>query len=170
HGTATELNTAYSADGASVLLLMSEQRAKTMGLKALARIDAIAASDAPKEYAGTEAAFAMSRVLKESGHHFSSIEAVEMQETAAVLPLSIEALLQDSSEASDMFASVIPKGAFSCKNINRSGGGIALGNALAASGPAVVIAAVDEIMNGAETALAVSSGLFYQSIALILKR
>jgi|GEM_PF-6219835 len=170
HGTATDLNTAFSADGAAALLLMSEQRAKTLGLKALARITAVAASDAPEEFAGTEAAFAMCRLLKESGQNFTSIDAVEVQETAAVLPLSLESLFQDTSEASDMFASVIPKAAFSCKKINRSGGGIAMGNALAASGPAAVLSAVDEIMNGAETAMAVSSGLFYQSIAVLLKR
>ena len=170
HGTATDLNTAFSADGAATLLLMSEQRAKTLGLKALARITAVAASDAPEEFAGAEAAFAMSRLLKESGQHFSSIDVIELQETAAVLPLSVEAILRDTSETGDMFTSVVPKGAFNCKNINRSGGGIALGNALAASGPAVVLSAVDEIMSGAESAMAISSGLFYQSIALMLKR
>ena len=120
-GSVTAGNSSQMTDGAGFALLMSEDKAKSSGLKPLARLTHYAVAGCKPEEMGIGPAFAIPKVLKLAGLTTKDIDVFEINEAFACQALySIRAVgIEDRLAAGD---------------INPNGGAIALGHPLGATG------------------------------------
>ena len=120
-GSVTAGNSSQMTDGAGLTLLMSEEKAKSLGLKPLARLTHYAIAGCKPEEMGIGPAFAIPKVLKMAGLTTKDIDVYEINEAFACQALySIRTVgIEDRLAAGD---------------INPNGGAIALGHPLGATG------------------------------------
>jgi len=120
-GSVTAGNSSQMTDGAAFTLLMSEEKAKSSGLKPLAKLTHFAVAGCRPEEMGIGPAFAIPKVLKLAGLTTKDIDVFEINEAFACQALySIRAVgIEDRLAAGD---------------INPNGGAIALGHPLGATG------------------------------------
>jgi len=128
NGVITAANASSINDGAAALLIMSEERAKTLGLKPLVEIVAqSSAAKAPIEFT-TAPVDAINKVLKKAGMKTTDIGLYEINEAFAVVSLAVNKLLGLSSE-----------------NVNINGGAVALGHPIGASGARILVTLIHEM-------------------------
>src|ERR687890_1449864 len=91
-GTVTAGNSCPLNDGAAATLIMSEDRAKELGLKPRARIIASATSGNEPEYMGVAPIGAIKNVLTRAGMSIGDVDLVELNEAfaAQVIPIMAE--------------------------------------------------------------------------------
>jgi acetyl-CoA acyltransferase len=120
-GSVTAGNSSQMTDGAGFALLMNEDKARSSGLKPLARLTHYAVAGCKPEEMGIGPAFAIPKVLKLAGLTTKDIDVFEINEAFACQALySIRAVgIEDRLAAGD---------------INPNGGAIALGHPLGATG------------------------------------
>lgn len=120
-GSVTAGNSSQMTDGAAFALLMTETRAKALGLKPLARLAYYAVTGCRPEEMGIGPALAIPKVLKMAGLQTKDIDVFEINEAFASQALySIRAVgIEDRLKSGD---------------INPNGGAIALGHPLGATG------------------------------------
>jgi acetyl-CoA acyltransferase len=120
-GSVTAGNSSQMTDGAGFALLMNEDKARSSGLKPLARLTHYAVAGCKPEEMGIGPAFAIPKVLKLAGLTAKDIDVFEINEAFACQALySIRAVgIEDRLAAGD---------------INPNGGAIALGHPLGATG------------------------------------
>lgn len=116
-GRVTAGNSSQITDGASAILIMSEERAKKLGLKPRARFVNFAVAAADPRFMLTAPIPATHRVLERAGLTMDDIDLVEINEAFASVVLAWEKELHP-----DM------------SKVNVNGGAIALGHPLGASG------------------------------------
>ncbi|MBI2544072.1 MAG: thiolase family protein [Candidatus Rokubacteria bacterium] len=116
-GVITAANSSQISDGAATLLLMSEAKAKALGLRPRARIVATALAGVDPTIMLTGPIPATQRVLKKAGMTLDQIDLVEINEAFASVVLAWERELHP-----DM------------GKVNVSGGAIALGHPLGCTG------------------------------------
>src|SRR4029077_20298163 len=116
-GTVTAGNSSPLNDGAAALLVMSEERAKALGLKPLAKIRATAVAGVDPAVMGTGPVPATQKALKRAGLKLADIEVIELNEAFASQALACIRMLE-LDEA----------------KVNVRGGAIAIGHPLGASG------------------------------------
>lgn len=116
-GTVTAGNSSPLNDGAAALLVMSDETAKSLGLKPLAAIRATAVAGVQPCVMGTGPIPATQKALKRAGLSLSDIELIELNEAFAAQALAcIRGLKLDIDK------------------VNVRGGAIAIGHPLGASG------------------------------------
>ncbi len=120
-GSVTAGNSSQMTDGAGLTLLMSAEKAKSLGLKPLAKLTHYAVAGCKPEEMGIGPAFAIPKVLKMAGLTTKDIDVYEINEAFACQALySIRTVgIEDRLAAGD---------------INPNGGAIALGHPLGATG------------------------------------
>ena len=120
-GSVTAGNSSQMTDGAGFTLLMSGEKAKSSGLKPLAKLTHYAVAGCRPEEMGIGPAFAIPKVLKMAGLTTKDIDVFEINEAFACQALySIRVVgIEDRLAAGD---------------INPNGGAIALGHPLGATG------------------------------------
>jgi len=116
-GTVTAGNSSPMSDGAAATVVMSEARAKALGLKPLARFVAYATAGCPPEEFGIGPVFAIPKALKLAGLSLSDIAVIELNEAFAAQSLA-----------------VIQQAALDPARVNPNGGAIALGHPLGCTG------------------------------------
>jgi acetyl-CoA C-acetyltransferase len=128
NGVVTAANASSINDGAAALLLMSEERAKSLGLTPLVELVAQgSASKAPIEFT-TAPADAINKVLKKAGLGVDNIDLYEINEAFAVVSLAVSRLLKlDNTK------------------VNVNGGAIALGHPIGASGARILVTLIHEM-------------------------
>ena len=119
-GTVTAGNASAICDGASALIVMSEERAKELGIEPMARIRSMATAGVDPSIMGYGPVPAVKKVLKRAGLDISDIEYFELNEAFAAqsLPVLKDLKLLDQVE----------------EKVNLKGGAIALGHPLGCSG------------------------------------
>jgi acetyl-CoA acyltransferase len=116
-GTVTAGNSSPLNDGAAALLMMSEERAKSLGLKPLAKVRATAVAGVDPAVMGTGPVPATQKALQRAGLKLEDIDLIELNEAFAAQALAcIRMLKMDESK------------------VNVRGGAIAIGHPLGASG------------------------------------
>lgn len=121
-GVVTAANASTINDGAAALLVMSEEKAKELGLTPIAEIVAQAsAAKAPIEFT-TAPADAIIKVLKKANMNKDGIDLFEINEAFAVVSLAVNKLV-----------------GLDPQKINVNGGAIALGHPIGASGARILI-------------------------------
>ena len=116
-GSVTAGNSSPINVGAAALLVMSEDKAKEMGLKPMARIRSMAVAGVDPAEMGIGPVPATRKALARAGLTLADIGSIEINEAFAVQVLSVLKLLELSEE-----------------KVNTRGGSLAIGHPLGASG------------------------------------
>ncbi|MDE7216531.1 MAG: acetyl-CoA C-acyltransferase, partial [Helicobacter sp.] len=153
-GTVTAGNASGINDGAAMVLVMSKNKAKELGLPILCTIKAIASIGVDPSIMGIGAAMAAKKVLANAKMSIDDMELIEANEAFAAQSLACIKELAPKTE-----------------RLNVNGGAIALGHPVGASGARVVVTLLHEMMKqnkqfGLAT-LCIGGG---QGIAAILER
>ncbi len=82
-GTITAGNASQMSDGAAAVVVMSDERARQLGLKPLARFVAYATAGCPPEEMGIGPVHAIPKVLKIAGLRLEEIDVIELNEAFA---------------------------------------------------------------------------------------
>jgi acetyl-CoA C-acetyltransferase len=121
-GTITAANASKINDGAAALLVMSKEKAKTLGIKPLAKVVGFASSAKKPEWFTTAPADVIPKVLKKVGLTLNDIDLFEINEAFAVVNLAVNKILGlDTSK------------------VNVNGGAVALGHPIGASGARILV-------------------------------
>jgi acetyl-CoA C-acetyltransferase len=127
-GVVTAANASSINDGAAALLVMSEDKAKELGLIPLVEIVAqSSAAKAPIEFT-TAPADAINKVIAKSNMKLEDIELFEINEAFAVVSLANNKLLNLNPE-----------------KVNVNGGAVALGHPIGASGARILVTLIHEM-------------------------
>ncbi|MBN8707418.1 MAG: thiolase family protein [Bacteroidetes bacterium] len=121
-GTVTAANASSINDGAAALILMSEEKAKSLGLKPLATILAHASAAKAPEWFTTAPVDVIPKTLKKAGLKTEDIDLFEINEAFAVVALAAKNELG------------IP-----LEKLNVNGGSVALGHPIGASGARILV-------------------------------
>jgi len=116
-GTVTAGNSSPMSDGAAATIIMSDSRARALGLKPLARFVAYATAGCPPEEFGIGPVFAIPKALKLAGLSLADIDVFELNEAFAAQSLA-----------------VIQQAGLDPARLNPNGGAIALGHPLGCTG------------------------------------
>ncbi len=128
NGVVTAANASKINDGSAAVLVMSEEKAKELGLKPIAEIVAqSSAAKAPIQFT-TAPADAINKVLAKAKLKTTDIDLYEINEAFAVVSLAVNKLLGISTE-----------------NVNVNGGAIALGHPIGASGARIMATLLHEM-------------------------
>jgi acetyl-CoA C-acetyltransferase len=153
-GTVTAGNACPLNDGAAAVLVMSEERARELGLKPRARIVASATSGLEPEIMGVAPIEAIRSVLKRAGMSIGDIDVVELNEAfaAQVLPIADEVGIDHDK-------------------LNPHGGAIALGHPFGMTGARIMTTLLNDLETddgqfGIETMCAAGG----QGMAMIIER
>ncbi len=156
-GSVTAGNSSALSDGASSLLIMSEDRAKDLGLPVLAKIKAMAVTGCDPSTMGYAPVPAVKKVLKNANMQLDDINAIEINEAFAAQSLPV---IKDLGLTDVMH-----------DKINLNGGAIALGHPLGCSGSRIIVTLL-RIMEdkNLETGLATMCIGLGQGIATVIER
>ena len=127
-GTVTAGNSSGLNDGAAALLLMSEEKARSLNLKPLARIVTSASAGVPPRVMGYGPIPATRKALSRAGLKIKDIGLFEINEAFAVQSLAVVEDLELDSEI-----------------VNVNGGAIAIGHPLGCSGARLITTLVHEM-------------------------
>jgi len=120
-GSVTAGNSSQMTDGAALTLLMTDEKARSLGLKPLARLTHYAVAGCKPEEMGVGPAFAIPKVLKMAGLTTKDIDVFEINEAFAC-------------QALYSIRSVGIENRLTAGDINPNGGAIALGHPLGCTG------------------------------------
>lgn len=127
-GTVTAGNSSQMSDGAAVTVVMSEEKAKQLGLKPLARFVSFATGGVAPEMMGIGPVEAIPKALKRAGLKLSDIELIELNEAFATQSLA-----------------VIQVAGLDPTRVNVNGGAIALGHPLGCTGAKLTATLLSEM-------------------------
>ncbi|RIL12348.1 MAG: hypothetical protein DCC75_00610 [Proteobacteria bacterium] len=128
NGVITAGNASAIVDGAAAILIASEKKVKTAGLKPRARFVSMAAIGSPPKIMLTGPIEVSKQALKRAGLSVKDIDVWEINEAFAPVPLvTIQELAIDPAK------------------VNVNGGGISLGHPLGATGAMLIGTALDEL-------------------------
>src|SRR3954453_9605192 len=88
-GTITAGNASQMSDGAAACIVMSDERARQLNLKPLARFIAYATAGCPPEEMGIGPVYAIPKVLKIAGLRLEEIDVIELNEAFAAQSLAV---------------------------------------------------------------------------------
>ncbi len=153
-GSVTAGNASGINDGAAALVVMSEEKAKELGLKIMAEIVSYASGGVAPEIMGTGPIPASRKALEKAGMKIEEIDLIEANEAFAAQALSV---------AKDL--------SFDMEKVNVNGGAIAIGHPIGASGARILVTLLHEMekrenKTGLAT-LCIGGG---QGIAMVVKR
>jgi acetyl-CoA acyltransferase len=146
YGTITAGNSSPLTDGASALLLMSEERAKALGLEPLGylRSYAYAALD-PRDQLLQGPAYAAPVALDRAGLTLADMDLVDMHEAFAAQVLSNLKAFASKKFAEEKLGRGAPLGEVDPEKLNVNGGSIALGHPFAATGARMILQTLREL-------------------------
>ncbi|WP_283126553.1 acetyl-CoA C-acetyltransferase [Providencia stuartii] len=153
-GSVTAGNASSINDGAAAVMLMSEAKAKSLGLPVLARIVSYAVAGVEPAIMGIGPVDAVQRCLAKAGWSIDQLDLIEANEAFAAQALAVgETLGWDS------------------KKVNVNGGAIALGHPIGASGCRILVTLIHEMARrNVEKGLATLCIGGGQGIALAVER
>jgi acetyl-CoA acyltransferase len=127
-GTITAGNASQMSDGAAAAVVMSDERARELNLKPLARFVAYATAGCPPEEMGIGPVHAIPKVLKVAGLRLEDIDVIELNEAFAAQSVAVIKTLGLDPE-----------------RVNVNGGAIALGHPLGCTGAKLTASILREL-------------------------
>jgi acetyl-CoA C-acetyltransferase len=128
-GTVTPGNASGINDGAAAVLLMSEEKAKLLGLKPLAYVKSYASAGVDPKIMGTGPIPASTQCLRKAGWTVGDLDLMEINEAFAAQAIAVNRDMNwDTSK------------------INVNGGAIALGHPIGASGCRILVTLIHEMV------------------------
>jgi acetyl-CoA acyltransferase len=151
YGTITAGNASPLTDGAAAVLLMSEEKAKALGLKPLGFIKSYAyAAPDPFDQLLQGPVFALPMALERAKLKLDEIKVIEMHEAFAAQVLSNIQWIGSKKIATEKLGRREPVGEIDPEKINRTGGSIALGHPFGATGARIVTTVCNELQRTGE--------------------
>ncbi|MBK9195307.1 MAG: acetyl-CoA C-acyltransferase [Flavobacteriales bacterium] len=137
-GTVTAANASTINDGAAAMVLMSAEKAASLGVKPLAKVLAYADAEQAPEWFTTSPALAIPRAVEKAGLKMSDISFYEINEAFSVVSLAnIQLLKLDPAK------------------VNVNGGAVSLGHPLGCSGARIIVTLINVLkQNGAKYGVA----------------
>ncbi len=153
-GTVTAGNSSGINDGAVALVVMSARRARELGLRPMARVVTTACAGVDPAYMGVGPIPASRKALRRAGLTMDQMSVVEINEAFAAQAVVCQRELEVSDE-----------------QLNPSGGAIALGHPLGASGARLILSAMHDLAarEGRYALVSMCIGVG-QGIATVLER
>jgi acetyl-CoA acyltransferase len=127
-GTITAGNASQMSDGAAAAVVMSNERARALNLRPMARFVAYATAGCPPEEMGIGPVFAIPKALKLAGLKINDIDVIELNEAFAAQSLAVIKTLGLDPE-----------------KVNVNGGAIALGHPLGCTGAKLTASILREL-------------------------
>lgn len=156
NGTVTAATSSALSNGASGMLVMSEDKAKELGLEYRAKVKSMGVSGCEPSTMGWGPVPATEQALKKAGMTIADIEQFELNEAFAAQALSVVKGLGIEDKMD---------------RINPNGGAISLGHPLGCSGSRISTTLINAMEHsGAKTGLATMCIGFGQGIATIFER
>lgn len=153
-GTVTAGNSSPLNDGAAAMLMMSDEKAKALGLKPLVRVRATAVVGVEPAVMGTGPVPATQKALKRAGLTLKDIDLIELNEAFAAQAIACIRMLGLDEE-----------------KVNVRGGAIAIGHPLGASGARISTTLIHNMIDrGANLGLATMCIGVGQGIATVFER
>jgi acetyl-CoA C-acetyltransferase len=121
-GTVTAGNASGINDGAAAVMVMTESKAKELGLKPIARIVAFSSAGVDPKIMGTGPIPSTQKCLQKAGWDISDLDLIESNEAFAAQALSVKKTLGWDTD-----------------KVNVSGGAISLGHPIGASGARILV-------------------------------
>jgi acetyl-CoA C-acetyltransferase len=155
-GTVTAGNSCPLNDGAAAVVVMSDERARQLGVTPLARIIASSVSGVAPEIMGVGPIEAVRKVLKQAGMSIDDVDVMELNEAfaAQVLPVCREVGIDPFGE-----------------KLNPNGGAIALGHPYGMTGARIMCTLLNDLQTRDETigleTMCVGGG---QGMAMLIER
>lgn len=144
HGTVTPGNSSMITDGAAVLLLMEESRARAAGHEPLGRVVSFAYAGVDPRRMGLGPAASTPIALDRAGMTLDQMELIELNEAfAAVVLANMEAFA--SRAWAESIGRSDPIGELRPEILNVNGGAIALGHPIAATGARLALTLLSEM-------------------------
>ena len=125
-GTVTAANASTINDGAAALVLMSEEKAQSLGLKPLAYIKSYADAAQEPKWFTTSPAKALPKALDKAGLSIADVDFFEFNEAFAVVGLANAQILGLDND-----------------KINVNGGAVSLGHPLGCSGARIIVTLIN---------------------------
>jgi acetyl-CoA acyltransferase len=127
-GTVTAGNASQMSDGAAAVVIMSDEKAKELGAKPIARFVSYATAGCLPEEMGVGPVYAIPKALKLAGLTLDDIDVIELNEAFAAQALSVMKLLELNPD-----------------KVNVNGGAIALGHPLGCTGAKLTASIIREL-------------------------
>jgi acetyl-CoA acyltransferase len=128
-GTVTAGNASQMSDGAAAVVVMSAEKAATMGIKPLARFVSFATAGCLPEEMGIGPVYAIPKALKMAGLTLDQIDVIELNEAFAAQGLSVMKVLEMNPA-----------------KVNVNGGAVALGHPLGCTGAKLTASIIQEMI------------------------
>jgi acetyl-CoA C-acetyltransferase len=125
-GTVTAANASTINDGAAALVLMSEEKAQSLGLKPLAYIKSYADAAQEPKWFTTAPAKALPKALEKAGITISDVDFFEFNEAFSVVGLANAKILGLNND-----------------KVNVNGGAVSLGHPLGCSGARIIVTLIN---------------------------
>ena len=125
-GTVTAANASTINDGAAVLILMSEEKANSLGLKPLAYIKSYADAAQEPKWFTTSPAKALPKALNKAGLSISDVDFFEFNEAFSVVGIANSKILNIDTA-----------------KVNVNGGAVSLGHPLGCSGVRIIVTLIN---------------------------
>lgn len=135
-GTVTAGNASGINDGAAMMLVMSEDKAKELNIEPMAVLDGFGSHGVDPSIMGIAPVGAVEKALKRSKKELSDIDVFELNEAFAAQSLAVDRELKLPPE-----------------KVNVKGGAIALGHPIGASGARVLVTLLHQLNDEVETGL-----------------
>merc|ERR1711973_1045540 len=147
HGTVTAANASYLTDGASACLIMTEEKAKELGLKPKAYLrDFTYVSQDPKDQLLLGPAYAVPNVLGKAGLKLNDIDVWEVHEAFAGQILANLKALDSDSFCKNYIGLSGKFGAPTMDKFNLWGGSLSIGHPFGATGVRLAIHAANRLI------------------------
>ena len=160
-GTVTAGNASGINDGASFVLVASEEMVAALGVKPLAEIVATGQGGVDPAIMGMGPVSAIAQALSKSGHKLAEMEVIELNEAFAAQSLGVVRQLAKDHGVSEEWIR---------EHANVNGGALALGHPIGASGNRIVVSLVWEMIHTGKklglASLCIGGGM---GTALVLK-
>ncbi|MDE3183441.1 MAG: acetyl-CoA C-acyltransferase [Bacteroidota bacterium] len=125
-GSVTAANASTINDGAAAVVLMSKEKADSLGLKPIAKILSYADAEQAPEWFTTTPSLAVPKAIKKAGLEISDVDFFELNEAFSVVGIvNTENMKLDTSK------------------VNVNGGAVALGHPLGASGARIIVTLIN---------------------------
>ena len=144
-GTITAGNACPITDGAAMVLLMSREKAESLGYKPLARIRGYAFAGLEPERMGLGPAYSTPVALKRAGLSLKDMGRIELNEAFAAQVMACQKALDSDKFAQEKLGLSAKVGEVRDEILNVNGGAIALGHPVGATGTRLVVTLMKEM-------------------------
>jgi acetyl-CoA C-acetyltransferase len=125
-GTVTAANASNMNDGAAALVLMSEEKAETLGIRPLAVIRSYADAEQAPEWFTTTPSLALTKAVTKAGLQMNEVDYWELSEAFSVVGIVNTRIMHLDAE-----------------RVNANGGAVSLGHPLGCSGARMIVTLIN---------------------------